>query len=73
MDTQPFGFPKKTWMINFRTGNLERLEAQLCAAVMGVDVDPMVYSNGRFARLHDPERNPIELWARASGDAPKAS
>jgi hypothetical protein len=27
-----------------------------------VDIDPQHYPNGRFARLYDPEGNPIELW-----------
>jgi len=27
-----------------------------------VDVDPKTYPNGRFALLHDPEGNPIQLW-----------
>jgi glyoxylase I family protein len=25
-------------------------------------VDPQVYPNGRFAKLNDPEGNPIQLW-----------
>jgi predicted enzyme related to lactoylglutathione lyase len=35
---------------------------QLRAAEIDVSVDPTIYPNGRFARLHDPEENPIELW-----------
>ncbi|HUF50641.1 MAG TPA: hypothetical protein VMN60_07410 [Longimicrobiales bacterium] len=35
---------------------------QLRAAGIEVTVDPKVLPNGRFARLHDPEGNPIELW-----------
>jgi glyoxylase I family protein len=35
---------------------------QLRAAGITVTVDPENYPNGRFARLHDPEGNPIELW-----------
>jgi predicted enzyme related to lactoylglutathione lyase len=27
--------------------------------------DPELYPNGRFARVHDPEGNPIELWQPA--------
>jgi predicted enzyme related to lactoylglutathione lyase len=27
-----------------------------------VDVDPQFYPNGRFAKLVDPEGNPIQLW-----------
>ena len=31
-------------------------------AGISVEIDPQDYPNGRFARLHDPEGNPIELW-----------
>jgi hypothetical protein len=31
-----------------------------------VKVDPKEYPNGRFARLHDREGNPIELWEPAA-------
>ena len=41
--------------------------AQLQAASIAVDIDAEAYPNGRFARLHDPEGNPIELWQPASG------
>ena len=53
------------WMINFRVGNIDAMVAQLHAA--GIDVTPPeTYGNiGRFARLHDPEGNPIELWQPA--------
>jgi hypothetical protein len=27
-----------------------------------IKIDPEKYPNGRFALLHDPEGNPIELW-----------
>ena len=54
----------KTFMINLRVRGLEALIAELRAA--GIDVitkaewnDP---STGRFARIHDPEGNPVELW-----------
>jgi glyoxylase I family protein len=36
--------------------------AQLRAAGLDVTVDPESYPNGRFARLYDPEGNPVELW-----------
>jgi len=39
-------------------------------AGIGIDVDPQHYPNGRFARLHDPEGNPIELWQPAGRNAP---
>lgn len=60
--THYFGDPQKMWMINFRVHNLDRMVAQLQAAGIEVKVDPTTYPNGRFARLHDPEGNPIELW-----------
>jgi len=42
------------------------MAAQLRTAGIEVKVDPQSYPNvGRFARLHDPEGNPIELWQPA--------
>jgi glyoxylase I family protein len=55
-------------MINFRVRNLDLMVAQLQAAEIVVKVDPEVFPNGRFARLHDPEGNPIELWEPAGRD-----
>ena len=49
-------------MINFRVANLDRMIAQLRAKEIEVTLDPEIYPNGRFARLTDPEGNPIELW-----------
>ena len=43
--------------------------AQLRAAGFAVDVDLECYPNGRFARLYDPEANPIELWESRERDA----
>jgi hypothetical protein len=43
--------------------------AQLRASSIAVDVDSDVYPNGRFARLHDPDGNPIELWEPAGPEA----
>jgi glyoxylase I family protein len=36
--------------------------AQLRSASIEVDVDAETYPNGKFARLQDPEGNPIQLW-----------
>jgi len=48
-------------MVNFRVGDLEAMIEQLRGA--GIEVtDPESYPNGDFARVHDPEGNPIELW-----------
>jgi glyoxylase I family protein len=60
--THYFGDPQKVWMVNFRVRDLDKMAAQLRAAGIDVKVDPQSYPNGRFARLHDPEGNPIELW-----------
>ena len=62
IDTDYFGDPQQAWMINFRVVNLDRMIAQLRAKGVEVVVDPESYPNGRFARLRDPEGNPIELW-----------
>lgn len=54
----------KAFMLNLRVSDLAQLIEALTSA--GVDVttkdewnDPQV---GRFARIHDPEGNAIELW-----------
>lgn len=60
-----FGDPQKMWMINFRVHNLGKMVAQLQGAGIEVKVDPEAYSYGRFASLHDPEGNPIQLWQPA--------
>ena len=61
-DSEYFGDAEKQWMLNFRVADLDAIVAQLRAAGIDVSVDPKTYPNGRFARLHDPEGNPIELW-----------
>ena len=61
-DTEYFGKQSQQWMINFRVTNLDSMVQQLKNADIEVNVDPENYPNGRFARFHDPEGNPIELW-----------
>jgi glyoxylase I family protein len=61
-DSDYFGRAEQSWMINFRVRNLGAMVKQLQAAGVAVKVDPEEYPNGRFARVHDPEGNPIELW-----------
>lgn len=63
-----FGRPEQAWMVNFRVADLDRMTAQLEAAGIAVETRaewdmPEV---GRFARIHDPEGNPIELWEPAA-------
>ena len=61
-DTGYFGRPEQSFMLNFRIDDLDAAVRELRAAGIKVEVDPESYPNGRFARLHDPEGNPIELW-----------
>jgi predicted enzyme related to lactoylglutathione lyase len=54
----------KQWMINFRVDDLDPLLAKLRQAGVAVETRPDWDSpeTGRFARVYDPEGNPIELW-----------
>jgi glyoxylase I family protein len=61
-DTDYFGRPEQAWMVNFRVRDLDAMVAQLRAAGIEVEPGPQEESAGRFARIHDPEGNPIELW-----------
>jgi len=65
-DTSYFGRPEQAFMVNFRVRNLDALTAQLRAAGIAVG-DTETYPQGRFARVHDPEGNPIELWEPKDG------
>lgn len=60
--TSYFGDAEQQWMLNFRVADLDAMVAQLREAGISVEVDPETYPNGRFARLQDPEGNPIQLW-----------
>jgi predicted enzyme related to lactoylglutathione lyase len=60
--TTYFGDMTKQWMLNFRVNDLDKMVRQLEAAGIEVKVDPATYPNGRFASLHDPEGNPLQLW-----------
>ena len=52
----------RPWVLNLRVRDLDAMVAQLRNAGIKVEIDPEMYPNGRFARLHDPEGNPLELW-----------
>lgn len=67
-DTDYFGDMKNQWMINFRVRDLDAMADQLRANGAAVDVDPEEYPNGRFAKLYDPEGNPIQLWQPGGKD-----
>ena len=68
-DTDYFGPRDRQWMINFRVADLDAMIAQLEAAGIAVDRRAEWDSEvGRFARIHDPEGNPIELWEPPPAD-----
>lgn len=50
------------FMLNFRVADLEAMLADLRAAGIAVSHEEEMDGIGRFARIHDPEGNPIELW-----------
>ena len=58
-------FPaSRQWMINFRVDDLDGLIGTLTAAGIAVETQPDwdTPETGRFARIVDPEGNPVELW-----------
>ena len=68
MDSDYYG-AEKGWMLNFRVTDLPAMIADL--KEKGVEVIEKDEWNsmpdvGTFARVHDPEGNPIELWQPAS-------
>jgi predicted enzyme related to lactoylglutathione lyase len=65
-DTDYFGRPEQSWMINFRVRDLDAMLSQLRDG--GVDVDQKVEELagiGRFGWATDPEGNRFELWEPA--------
>ena len=63
-ETSDYFAADRRWMLNFRVRDIDAMIAQLRADGVTVETrpewnDPQV---GRFARIHDPEDNPIELW-----------
>lgn len=60
--TDFFGRPEQQFMLNFRVADLKSMVAQLQSDGIEVELDPETYPNGTFAKLADPEGNPIQLW-----------
>ncbi len=60
-DTSYFAADRQA-MVNFRVRDLDSLLADLRAAGVEVSREEEMDGVGRFARIHDPEGNPIELW-----------
>ncbi len=68
-DTVKFGRMNQQWMINFRVADLDTMIKQLEAADISVETREEWDSEaGRFARIHDPDGNPIQLWQPAAVD-----
>ena len=56
-------FPKdRMFMLNFRVADLDAMLVQLRDAGIDVTREETMDGIGRFARIHDPEGNPVELW-----------
>lgn len=64
----------RQWMINLRVDDLDGLCASLTSAGIEVATNPEwdMPGVGRFARIHDPEGNPIELWEPDGTTGPPA-
>jgi len=70
-NTDYFSRPEQQWMINFRVRDLDAMLRQLRAAGIAAETRSEWDSEvGRFARIHDPEGNPIELWEPAADEIP---
>ena len=56
--------PERQWMLNLRVDDLDAMLEALAASSIDVTTSPDwdMPGIGRFARIHDPEGNPIELW-----------
>jgi glyoxylase I family protein len=53
----------RQYMLNLRVEGLDDLIAELTAAGIAVETRAEWDGDyGKFARIHDPEGNPIELW-----------
>jgi predicted enzyme related to lactoylglutathione lyase len=54
----------KQWMINLRVDDLDGMVERLAAAGIASErrAEWDTPETGRFARIHDPEGNQIELW-----------
>ncbi len=62
-DSECFGRLNQQWMICFRVADLQLIIDQLRSN--GIDATQKEEWNsevGIFARIHDPDGNPIELW-----------
>lgn len=67
-DTEYFGGPDNSWMMNFRVDDLDAITERLKAAGHSYEYEGE-FPNGRFVKLLDPEGNAIQLWEPGGVDA----
>ena len=65
----------KAFMLNWRVDDLDALLARLRAAGIEVITKPEwdTPETGRFARVHDPEGNAVELWQPPADQGPAST
>lgn len=66
-DTEYFGRPDQTFMVNYRVANLDAMLAQLRAGGVEVIEGVQESEQGRFGWAVDPEGTRFELWEPAAG------
>lgn len=68
-DTAYWGADRQ-WMLNLRVSGLDAMLDRLREAGVPVTTDPEwdAPDTGRFARIHDPEGNAVELWEPPAQD-----
>ena len=64
-DTDYFGRDSQQFMLNFRVADLDAMLGQLRQGGVEISREETMEGIGRFARIHDPEGNPVELWEPA--------
>lgn len=65
-DTEYFGSPEQSFMLNFRVSDLDAMLAQLRQAGAAVEDEVLTEESlGRFGYATDPEGNRFELWEPA--------
>ena len=73
-DTDYFGRPEQTYMLNLRVADLDAMLAQLRAAGAAVDERVELLDGiGRLSWVTDPDGNRIELWEPAASADPAAA
>jgi len=73
-ETSDYFAADRRWMLNLRVRDMDAMLAQLRAADIEIETKPEWDdpTYGRFARIHDPEGNPVELWEPPGSTAASA-